>query len=214
MVKRARHKGPRGTMLLLIRHALTDWVGTKLAGWTPGIPLNAEGRRQAWALSGRLSGMPLTAVYTSPIERSKETAEIVAAPHKLNVQLRDALGETRYGDWTGRSLKVLARTRLWGQIQKAPSGARFPGGETLDECQERFVAELRAIVAAHPDAAVAVVGHADPIRLAVAALLGIPLNEFQKLIIHPASVTQFYFAPDGVARMLRYNDMGNYELRM
>jgi probable phosphoglycerate mutase len=202
-----------GVTLLLIRHGLTDWVGTKLSGWTPGIPLNAEGRQQAWALSGRLAGMPLTAVYSSPIERSLETAEIVAAPHRLKVRVREALGETRYGDWTGRSFKVLTRTKLWSRIQSAPAGTRFPNGESLDECQERFVAELRRIVAAHPDGIVAAVAHADPIRLAVAALLGMPLNDFQKLIIGPASVTQFFFEPGGMPRLVRYNDTGSQSLR-
>jgi probable phosphomutase (TIGR03848 family) len=200
--------------LLLIRHGLTDWVGTKLAGWTPGIPLNAEGRMQAWALSGRLAGLPLTAVYSSPIERSRETAEIVAAPHQLKIRVREALGETRYGDWTGRSFKVLTRTKLWGRIQSAPSGARFPNGETLDECQERFVAELHRIIAAHPDSIIAAVAHGDPIRLAIAALLGMPLNDFQRLIVGPASVTHFFLGADGTPRLLRYNDTGNYSLRI
>jgi probable phosphoglycerate mutase len=197
-----------GMHLLLIRHALTDWVGARLAGWTPGIALNAEGRRQAWALSGRLAAVPLAAIYSSPIERSKETAQIIAAPHKLSVRMRERLGETRYGDWTGRSLKALARTRLWKEIQTAPAGVRFPNGESLDECQERFLAEIHSIRAGHPGAIVAAVTHADPIRLAVAALLGMPLDEFQKLVISPASVTVFYFGRGGQARLLRYNDTG------
>ncbi len=209
----SRHER-RGTVMLLIRHALTDWVGTKLAGWTPGIPLNTEGRQQAWTLSGRLATVPLAAIYSSPIERSRETAEIVATAHGLKVRVREGLGETRYGDWTGRSLKVLARTKLWKQIQTAPSGARFPGGETLDECQERFIAELYRIRAAHPGGVVAVVAHADPIRLAVAGLLGMPLNEVQRLIISPASVTVFVFTEGGQPRLVRYNDIGTMQLRM
>jgi probable phosphomutase (TIGR03848 family) len=208
--RQARH----GITLLLVRHAQTDWVGAKLAGWTPGIPLNAEGRRQAWALSGRLSALPLEAVYSSPIDRSKETAQIIAAPHRLPVRTRERLGETHYGDWTGRSLKALSRTNLWKQIQTAPSGARFPNGETLDECQERFLAEIAALRAVHASGIVAVVSHADPIRLAVAGLLGMPLNEFQKLVISPASVTVFYFAPDGIARLVRYNDTGTTPTRI
>ena len=127
---------------------------------------------------------------------------------------REGLGETRYGDWTGRSIKALSHTRLWEQVQNTPSQARFPNGESLVECQERFVAELQQIRADHPNAIVAAVAHADPIRLAVAALLGMPLDEFQKLMINPASVTAFFFTPQGRPHLVRYNDTGNIQLRM
>ena len=96
---------PKPTTLLLVRHALNDWVGDKLAGWTPGVHLNDKGRGQAEALAQRLADWPIAAFYSSPLERSVETAQIIAAPHNLDVQIREGVGEVRYGEWTGQSIK-------------------------------------------------------------------------------------------------------------
>jgi probable phosphomutase (TIGR03848 family) len=179
--------------LLLIRHALNDWVGEKLAGWTPDVHLNEQGREQAAALAERLAAVPLAAIYSSPLERTVETATPLAKVHGLEVHLRDRLGETHFGDWTGRRLAELKEEELWPVVQVYPGGARFPGGESLREVQARLVAELDAIRDAHPDQTVAVVSHSDPIKLAVAHYLGLPLDLFQRLAISPASVTAFAF---------------------
>ena len=183
--------------LLLIRHALNDWVGEKLAGWTPDVHLNDEGRSQAAALAERLADVPLAAIYSSPLERTVETAQPLAEAHGLELQLRAGLGETRYGEWTGRSLKELQKEELWPVVQVYPAGARFPGGESLREVQARLVAELDTIRDAHPDETVAVVSHSDPIKLAVAHYVGLPLDLFQRLSISPASVTAFAFTRFG-----------------
>ena len=183
--------------LLLIRHATNDWVGEKLAGWTPGVHLNDEGRAQAVALAARLAEVPLAAVYSSPLERTMETAQPLAEAHGLTIQVREQLGETRYGDWTGRSLKELKDEKLWPVVQVYPGGARFPGGESMREVQARLVAELDTIRDAHPEQTVAVVSHSDPIKMAVAHYLGLPLDLFQRLSISPASVTAFAFSQLG-----------------
>jgi probable phosphoglycerate mutase len=183
--------------LLLIRHAANDWVGKKLAGWTPGVHLNEEGRAQAAALAERLAGVPLAAIYSSPLERACETAEPLAASHGLEIEMREALGETGYGDWTGRELKALKDEALWPVVQIYPGGARFPGGESMREVQARVVAELDAIRDRHRGETVAAVLHADPIKLAVAHYLGLPLDLFQRIEISPASVTVFHFTRFG-----------------
>ena len=85
------------TDLLLIRHAVNNWVGDRLAGWTPGVHLNDQGREQAAALSRRLAGWPIEAIYSSPLERAQETAQAVAEPHGLPVQIEEGVGESRYG---------------------------------------------------------------------------------------------------------------------
>lgn len=185
------------TDLLLIRHATNDWVGQRLAGWTPGVHLNEEGRRQAAALAERLADWPLEAVYSSPLERALETAEPLAARFGLAVQIVEAVGETRYGDWTGSSLKELSQRPEWLRIMVNPSGARFPNGEGLAEMQARVVAALERIVTAHPQGAVAVVSHADPIKSAVAHYAGIHLDLFQRLVISPASVTWVHLSDRG-----------------
>jgi probable phosphomutase (TIGR03848 family) len=183
--------------LWLIRHAMNDWLADRLAGWTPGVHLNQEGRVQAASLAARLAGLPLAAVFSSPLERALETAGPLAETHGLAVEVRAALGETGYGDWTGRPLQELQQEDLWPVIQSYPGGVRFPGGESFRELQARVVEELDTIRDRHPGQAVAVVSHADPIKMAVAYYLGLPLDLFQRLVISPASVTGLSFAPLG-----------------
>lgn len=184
-------------VMLLIRHAVNDWVGERLAGWTPGVNLNEEGRAQASALAQRLVEVPLAAIYCSPLERTLETSQPLAELKGLTVQVRENLGETRYGDWTGRDLKDLREEKLWPVVQVYPGGARFPGGESLREVQARMAAELDTIRDAHPGQTVAVISHSDPIKLAVAHYTGLPLDLFQRLTISPASVTAFAFTRFG-----------------
>jgi probable phosphoglycerate mutase len=182
------------TYLLLIRHALNDYVREqRLAGWTPGIHLNEEGQAQALALAERLAGLPLAAIYASPLERAVETAQPLADKLGLAVQLCEGVGELRIGEWTGRLLKELEKEEMWPVVQVYPSGARFPGGESMRETQARVVAALDEIRERHPGQTVAVVSHADPIKLAVAHYTGLHLDLFQRLSVSPASVTALAF---------------------
>jgi len=199
------------THLYLVRHALTDWVNNgQLAGWTPGIHLNEEGRKQAASLVQRLEPIPLVAIYSSPLERAIETAQAIAGPRGLPVQIRDGVGEVRYGDWTARPLEELRKLEEWLSVQVYPSGTRFPGGETLREVQARAVAEIDAICRKHTTDAVAVVSHADIIKAIVAHYLGLHLDLFQRIVISPASITILHvgrFAP----RLVRLNETGPLE---
>jgi probable phosphoglycerate mutase len=196
------------TSLLLVRHALNDWVGDRLAGWTPEVHLNDKGRAQAEALAERLAKESIAAVYSSPLERAVETAEIVAAPHRLEVHIREGLGEVRYGEWTGQSLKDLAKEEAWRVVQFYPSGARFPGGEAIREMQARAVAELDAIVAAHPGQTVLAVSHADVLKAVLAHYTGMHLDLFQRLVVSPASLSVVAFTPMG-PRLIALNDTGH-----
>lgn len=194
-------------LLLLIRHGLTAATGRSLTGWTPGVHLSEQGRGQARALAERLTPVPISAMYSSPLERCLETAEPVAAQKRLSVTTTDDLGEVRYGDWTGRSLAQLSRTRLWKTVQSAPSNARFPNGESLLEVQERAAAEVGRIAAAHPRGVVAAFSHGDVIRLLLAHFSGVHVDMFQRLVISPAAITAIALG-DGVPRILRVNDTG------
>ncbi len=196
---------PKPTTLLLIRHALNDWVGERLAGWTPNVHLNDEGRAQAEALAQRLADRPIAAVYASPLERAVETAQAIAAPHRLEVQIREGIGEVRYGEWTGRSLKELYQEDAWRMVQFYPSGVRFPGGEMFREVQARAVAEMEAIVATHPSEAVVIVSHADVIKAILAHYVGLHLDLFQRLVVGPASLNELTFTPMG-PRLICLND--------
>jgi probable phosphomutase (TIGR03848 family) len=200
------------TTLVLVRHATNDWVRKGLlAGWTPGVHLNEEGRAQAQALGERLSSSHLDAVYSSPLERALETANAVAAPHGLDVQITEGIGEVRYGEWNGRPLRELAKKSLWRSVQIYPSGTRFPDGESIGEMQARVVASLDAIRADHPRGIAVAVAHADVIKAAVAYYVGVPLDLFQRLVISPASTTVIAFSPFG-PRLLRLNDDGELKL--
>lgn len=196
---------PKPTTLLLVRHALNDWVGDKLAGWTPGVHLNDKGRGQAEALAQRLADQPIAAFYSSPLERSVETAQIIAAPHNLDIQIREGVGEVRYGEWTGQSIKELAEEDAWRVVQYVPSRARFPNGEAIREMQARAVSELDAIVAAHPEETVLVVSHADVLKAALAHYVGLHLDLFQRLVVNPASLSVVTFGPMG-PRLVCLND--------
>ena len=194
------------TNLLLIRHGLTDYVTAhRMPGWIPGIHLNDEGRAQAAALARRLADLKLAAVYASPLERAVETAGPLAEAHGLTVQVRRNLGDLHPGDWTGRTIAELEKEELWAAVKAYPSGTRLPAGESFLACQARVVAELDAIRSAHPGQTVAVVSHADPIRMAVAYYVGLPLDLFQRLVISPASVTALAFERLGV-RLLFLNN--------
>lgn len=195
------------TDLLLIRHATNDWVGSRLAGWTPGVHLNEQGRQQAQRLVARLANWPIQAIYSSPLDRALETAEPLAAQRALPVHVIEGVGETRYGDWTGQALKELTQRPEWVRIQVNPSGARFPNGEGLAEMQARMVAALDKIEAAHPKDVVTVFSHADPIKSAIAHYAGVHLDLFQRIVVNPASVTWIKLTPHG-PRVMCVNDTG------
>ncbi|MFH2104274.1 MAG: MSMEG_4193 family putative phosphomutase [Chloroflexota bacterium] len=178
------------TTLLLIRHGDNDSLkkGT-LAGRTPGIHLNDKGRQQAADLAQSLAKAPIKAIYVSPLERAGETAEPLATALGLQRQVRSGLVDGDFGEWQGQKLKTLHKHPLWKQVVSAPSRVRFPGGESFMEMQTRLVTEIDAICARHEKDLVAVVFHADPIKTVLTHYLGMPLDNFQRLMIHPGSVS-------------------------
>jgi probable phosphomutase (TIGR03848 family) len=193
-------------LLLLLRHAVTDQTGARLSGWTPGVHLSAAGREQAEGLAGRLEPVPLDAVYASPLERCQETAATVADAKGLKVATLEDAGEVRYGDWTGRTLKELAKEPLWKVVQTTPSAARFPEGESLFEMQTRAVLAVERLREAHPGQTVALCSHADVIKALVCHYLGMHLDLFQRVEVSPASVTAIAFRP--APALVRLNDAG------
>ena len=187
------------TTFYFVRHALTSHTGKKLSGWMEGVPLTEEGRDQAAAVAERLVDVPLKAVYSSPIDRSLETAKAIASRHGLEVRTRRNLGEVEYGTWTNRPLKVLARTKLWTKVQRYPSGVRFPEGETLREVQNRAVDEVDRLAQEHPKDVISCVSHGDVIKLIFAHYMGIHIDLFQRLVIAPASISVLALSDHGPA---------------
>src|SRR2546421_10281340 len=161
--------------ILLVRHGLTDAnLRGVLAGWTPGVHLADKGRDQVGALAARLAPLPLAAMLTSPLERCRETADVLAVGRDgLTTTVDERFGECRYGDWTGQELKKLAKDPLWRVVQAHPSAATFPGGEALRDTQARAVAAVRDHSARlGEDATWIAVSHGDVIKAVVADALG------------------------------------------
>ena len=184
---------------LLIRHGENDYVKTgRLAGRTPGVHLNEKGQQEAAKLAESLKGTPLAAVYSSPLERAVETAEPIALATGLEVQLLPGLMDTDIGEWQGAELKKVGKLPEWKIVQRSPSRFRFPGGESFVEQQTRLVTELERLVTLHkPEDVVAVVFHADPIRMVLAHYLGMPLDYFQRIACSTGSVSILMLSPSG-----------------
>jgi probable phosphomutase (TIGR03848 family) len=206
----AREKPKPPTRLVLVRHAVTAHTGPLLSGRMPGVDLSEKGVGQAEATAQRLAKLPVAAVYASPIERTTQTAQQIAAQHALEVQPLPGVIEADYGDWTGGKIAELAKTDEWKVVQAAPSRARFPNGESITEMQARTVAALDEIVARHPNETVVVVSHADPIKSAIAHYSGMHLDLFQRVHVSPASVTVFDFHTFGVM-LVKCNDTGGLD---
>ena len=193
-------------LLLLIRHGENEYVKTgKMAGRLPGVHLNERGKKQAAELAEALKQVPIKAMYASPLDRAVETAEPIVEGRKLEIELRPELMDNDIGAWQGRSLKQLNRIKKWKIVQQAPSRFTFPEGESFLETQARIASTLDEIAASHkPKDVVAVVFHADPIKLVVAHYLGMPLDYFQRLACDTASITVLYVSEMG-AHLLKLN---------
>ena len=199
------------TTVILLRHGRTTAnTGGVLAGWTPGVELDEKGAAQVQAVGERLSKVPLAAVVSSPLERCRQTADAVVAGRDVSAQVDDRLGEARYGDWTGRTIKELAKEPLWKVVQQHPSAAVFPGpeGEGLAQTQARAVGAVRAWNAQlGPDAVWLACSHGDVIKAVLADALGVHLDQFQRIVVDPASISVVTYT-DTRPFVARVNDTG------
>jgi probable phosphomutase (TIGR03848 family) len=176
------------TRFLLIRHAHHDYIGNALAGWLP-VPLSEQGRREAQDLAAWLAEAGIAAIYSSPLKRTMETAAPLAERLGLTVEVREDLGEIRYGDWTGRTEAEVNADPLWHRFVSHRSTTRAPAGELMIETQVRVVRELESIRQAHTDGVVAVFSHGDVIRSAILYYAGMPIDFYARIDIAPASVS-------------------------
>jgi probable phosphomutase (TIGR03848 family) len=197
------------TLVLIVRHGLTASTGKALTGWLPGISLDDRGRQQAEVVGERLADLALAAIVSSPLERCQQTAGIIGAAHTgepLSVQLDDRLGECKYGDWTGKSLRQLSRDPLWRVVQAHPSAVTFPGpdGEAMTAMQQRAVAAVRDWNARlGPEAVYLICSHGDVIKAILADALGMHLDMSQRIQVDPCSLS-----------IIRYTSLRPFVLRM
>ena len=202
--------------VLLVRHGRTAAnAGGVLAGRTPGVHLDDVGKRQAEELGTRMSALPIAAIVSSPLERCRQTAAALASALSTSVRVvtDKRLTECGYGDWTGRPLKDLAKEPLWKVVQGQPSAVEFPGGESMRAMQARGVEAVRdwdrRVTEEHgADAIWVAVSHADVIKAIVADALGTHLDNFQRIVVDPASVSVVSYTPMRPF-VVRYNEHGD-----
>jgi probable phosphomutase (TIGR03848 family) len=184
------------TRILLIRHAhsVANQRGI-LAGRADGVVLTDEGVSQSEDLAKRLAGSKISKVHTSPLERCHLTiaplVKSIPSKDRPKIVVNEDLSEVDYGKWTGKKLSALYREKLWKVVQNRPSAMYFPAGEGLAQVQVRA---MRAVHSAAAEGGLQLlVSHGDVIKSIVAAVLGTHLDNFQKIVIDPASITVLDF---------------------
>ena len=193
------------TTVLFVRHVPHALQNRVFVSRQDGVPLADDAPERLERLAARLSREPLAAVYASPVQRTRETAAAIAAPHGREVIARDAFVEIEYGAWSGREMEAMCSDpdwRVWNQVR---SLARPPGGETMLEVQARMMAGLEQVRADHPDQTVAVVSHGDPIKTALLYLLGLPIDAYDRFEVEPGSISTVALGDWG-AKLLRLNE--------
>ena len=203
------------TTVLLVRHGLTATTGQVLTGWTPGVGLDDRGRAQARALGARIAPVPLDAVVTSPLDRCRADGGRAhrggdRPPGPAAPVVDDRVGECRYGDWTGKPLAELAKDPLWPVVQAHPSAVRFPGaaGSRCSTCSTaRSARSGSGTSGSGKDATYLVCSHGDVIKAIVADSLGLHLDQSQRIIADPCSLTVINYTPMRPF-LLRLNDTG------
>jgi probable phosphomutase (TIGR03848 family) len=195
---RPKHAPPSSTLFLLVRHGLTPTTGKILPGRAPGLHLAESGQAQAQAAADRIVALKqIDAIYSSPLERARETAAPIAKARGLKVHADKGLLECDFGEWTGQELKKLMKLPEWGTVLRAPSTFRFPGGESFTEMQGRMVNTIDRLRAAHTGGVVVCVSHADTIKAAVAHAMGTHIDLFQRIVISPCSITAIAYTAGG-----------------
>jgi len=195
---RTKTAPPSSTLVLLVRHGQTPTTGKVLPGRAAGLHLADTGNEQAQRAAERLAALPkIDGIYTSPLERARETAAPTAAHWKQRAVVERGLLECDFGEWTGAELKVLMKRPEWTTVQRAPSTFRFPGGESFTEMQTRIVGALDKLRERHSGGVIVCFSHADPIKAAVAHAMGTHLDLFQRIVISPCSVSAIAYTGGG-----------------
>jgi probable phosphomutase (TIGR03848 family) len=204
----ATTSSPQPTVVFLVRHGTTGTTGKVLPGRAAGLHLSDHGKNQAEVAAKRLGAVnAIDAVYTSPLERTRETAAPIARALGVRSRRRKGLLECDFGAWTGKRLTDLMKKPEWRTVQSTPSEFRFPQGESFMEMQQRIVSELHTLAGRHPGRAIVAVSHADPIKAALAHFAGTHLDLFQRLVVSPCSVSAVLLG--GTPIVLSVNSTGD-----
>ncbi|HEY8874420.1 MAG TPA: histidine phosphatase family protein [Stellaceae bacterium] len=193
------------TVFHLLRHGEHGLLGRVLAGRMPGVGLTERGRAEIAAVAERLAGEPIAAIYSSPLQRTRESAEIVAARLQLPIEFRDDVIELDFGEWTGSTFDSIRADPRWEAWRTQRSIAAIPGGESMRQVQRRAVDALIDINGRHPHQTVVVVSHGDVIRSALLFALGMPLDSYNSIEISQGGVSTIRIDAGGI-RVLGLNE--------
>jgi phosphoserine phosphatase len=199
--------------LFVVRHGETEWVRERRFAGSRDIPLTAAGRDQCAAVARALASATVAAVYTSPLERARASAEVIAKPHGLAVRIVPAFSEMTFGSWEGLT-RDEARARdpeAWAQWRSAPHLLKLAGGETIAEVAARVTAGVEALQAAHDGHTVVLVSHGVVARVIVLGALGLGLDRLWTLDAAPAGITEIEYEP-GWATVHRMNTVAHLEV--
>jgi probable phosphomutase (TIGR03848 family) len=194
--------------IVLLRHAHS--VANEknlLAGRTAGISLSKTGKEQAKDLISRLGTIQFDEVAISPLQRCRETIDpwLTSTGAKSRIVVDESVSEVDYGSWSGKTLSSLRRKAQWKIVQDFPSQMTFPEGESLLEMQGRALSGFYRLNAVKGKGPRLLVSHGDVIKSIVAHCLGMHLDQFQRLVIEPASLT-IIDTDSGTSRLVRFND--------
>jgi broad specificity phosphatase PhoE len=176
------------TTFYLIRHGTNDVLPRALAGRMPGTHLNVAGRAEAERVAERLKFKPIRHIFSSPMERARETAEPLARALNLPLQICEAINEVDFGDWQGAEMTALRDKEEWHRWVNFRSGLRLPRGEMMVNIQARVVSEMIRLKEQFTGEHIALFSHGDPIRSALCHWLGMPLDYMVRLEVAPGSV--------------------------
>ncbi|HEY0705988.1 MAG TPA: histidine phosphatase family protein [Polyangia bacterium] len=202
------------TRVFLVRHGATQLTAEDRFSGAVGVDLSDEGRAQAARLSERLASESIAAIYTSPLSRTVETAEIVAQPHKLVPIKRPGLEEIHHGRWEGRTRREVEQTFAaeYAAWEHDPFTFAPEGGESGVAVLARALPVLRDIVVKHPGQKVIVVSHKATLRLLLSSLLGFDMRGYRdRLDQSPACLNVVDFKDPARARLMLFNDVSHYQ---
>ena len=198
------------TVFHLLRHGQHVLQGRVLAGRTPGIGLSTMGRAEIAAVADRLANEDIVALYSSPLQRTRETAEILSERLDLPIQYREDLLELDFGEWTGLTFDAVRTDERWPVWRDCRSIATIPGGESMRQVQERAVQALFDLRQTHRDGRVLIVSHGDVIRAALLFALGMPLDFYSRIEVGLASINTIHIENSGI-RVLGVNERPRLE---
>ncbi|PYN89838.1 MAG: hypothetical protein DMD87_03875 [Candidatus Rokuibacteriota bacterium] len=198
--------------LFVVRHGETEWVRERRFAGSRDIPLTEAGREQCAAAARALAGTPVAAVYASPLERARASAEVIAKPHGLPVSIVPAFSEMSFGAWEGLTREeVQARhPEAWAQWRAAPHLLAPVGGETLAQVAERVGAGLAVLQEAYSEQTIVLVSHGVVARVIVLGALGLGLDRLWTLDAAPAGITEIEYEP-GWATVHRMNTVAHLD---